>query len=139
MNVLAILLSALILSPAAEAKTVSANKNSASSNPKFLALCDQFVKDSLALSPVSASQAGYHKHRDPETGKILELDAELDDVSAAAFEHQRTFYQQWRTRFQKETPLASWIKRSRNSPTPIRSSSRLPWMRTKVMSVRWIR
>jgi uncharacterized protein (DUF885 family) len=107
MNVLAILLSALILSPAAEAKTVSANKNSASSNPKFLALCDQFVKDSLALSPVSASQAGYHKHRDPETGKILELDAELDDVSAAAFEHQRTFYQQWRTRFQKETPLAS--------------------------------
>ena len=88
MNVLAILLSALILSAAAEAETMSANKKPASSNPKFLALCDQFVKDSLALSPVSASQAGYHKHA-REAGKILELDAELDDVSAAAFEHQR--------------------------------------------------
>jgi len=106
MNVLAILLSALILSAAAEAETMSANKKPASSNPKFLALCDQFVKDSLALSPVSASQAGYHKHA-REAGKILELDAELDDVSAAAFEHQRKFYQEWRSRFEKETPLAS--------------------------------
>ena len=107
MNVLAILLSALILSAAAEAKTMSANKNSASGNPQFLALCDQFVKDSLALSPVSASQAGYHKHSNRRTGKTRELDAELDDVSAAAFEHQRRFYQEWRARFQKETPLAS--------------------------------
>ena len=28
---------------------------------KFATLSDQFMKDSLALSPVSASAAGYHK------------------------------------------------------------------------------
>ena len=32
-------------------------------NAKFAQMTDQFVKDSLALSPVSASQAGYHKHQ----------------------------------------------------------------------------
>ena len=100
-----ILLSALILTAAAEAQTMSANQSSG--NPKFLALCDQFVKDSLALSPVGASQAGYHKHVDPKTKKTVELDAELDDVSGKAFEEQLRFYRQWRQRFQKETPIAS--------------------------------
>ncbi len=81
--------------------------NQTSGNPKFLALCDQFVKESLALSPVGASQAGYHKHVDPRTKKTVELDAELDDVSSKAFEEQLRFYRQWRQRFQKETPIAS--------------------------------
>jgi len=91
--------------PAVEAQTMSANQSSG--NPKFLALCDQFVKESLALSPVGASQAGYHKHLDPKTKKTVELDAELDDVSARAFEEQLRFYREWRQRFQKETPIAS--------------------------------
>ena len=43
-------------------------------------MTDQFVKDSLALSPVSASQAGYHKHLDRKTGQTIDLDAQLDDV-----------------------------------------------------------
>ena len=86
---------------------MSANNNSASGNPKFLTLCDQFVKESLALSPVSASQAGYHKHVDPKTKKSLELDAELDDMSAQGFDEQLRFYREWRQRFQKETPIAS--------------------------------
>jgi len=108
MRVLVILWSALIiLTAAAEPKTMSENQNSRSDNPKFLALSDQFVKESLALSPVGASQAGYHKHRNVKTGKTVELDGELDDVSAAAFEHQRKFYQEWRARFQEETPIAS--------------------------------
>ena len=51
-------------------------------NAKFAQMTDQFVKDSLVLSPVSASQAGYHKHLDPKTGKTIDLDAQLDDVSA---------------------------------------------------------
>ncbi len=104
MKCLLILLSALILTAAAEAQTMSANK---SFNPKFLALYDQFVKESLALSPVGASQAGYHKHVDPKTKKTIELDAELDDVSAKAFDEQLRFYRQWRERFQKDTPITS--------------------------------
>ncbi|HWH61605.1 MAG TPA: DUF885 domain-containing protein [Terriglobales bacterium] len=105
MKSLLILVSALILTAAAEAQTMSANKSSG--NPKFLALCDQFVKESLAMSPVGASQAGYHKHVDPKTKKTVELDAELDDVSAEAFDEQLHFYRQWRQRFQKDTPIAS--------------------------------
>lgn len=84
-----------------------ANKDSASGNPRFLALCDQFVKQVLALSPVSASQAGYHKHVDPKSKKTVELDAELDDISAKVYADQLRFYRQWRERFQKETPISS--------------------------------
>ena len=73
---------------------------------KFAEMTDRFVKDSLALSPVSASQAGYHKHTDPRTGKTIALDAQLDDVSPQAMETQVRFYSEWRARFQKETPIA---------------------------------
>jgi uncharacterized protein (DUF885 family) len=76
-------------------------------NAKFSQMCDEFVKDSLALSPVNASQAGYHQHTDPKTGKTIALDAQLDDVGAAGVAAQKTFYQDWRNRFQKETPIAS--------------------------------
>jgi len=76
-------------------------------NAKFAAMTDQFVKDSLALSPVNASQAGYHKHKDPKTGKTVDLDAQLDDVSPQAMAVQEKFYRDWRNRFQTETPIAS--------------------------------
>ena len=69
-------------------------------------MTDQFVKDSLALSPVNASQAGYHKHLDPKTGKTIDLDAQLDDVSAQGVAAQAKFYRDWRQRFQTETPVA---------------------------------
>ena len=61
------------------------------------------MKESLALSPVSASYAGYHKHPG-EAPETIELDALLDDVSPAAFAEQRRFYAGWRERFAKETP-----------------------------------
>jgi len=77
------------------------------SNAKFAQMTDQFVKDSLALSPVSASGAGYHKHKDPKTGKEIDLDAQLDDVSPQAMAVQEKFYRDWRKRFQTETPIAS--------------------------------
>lgn len=38
-------------------------------NAKFAQMSDEFVKDSLVLSPVTASGAGYHKHTDPKTGE----------------------------------------------------------------------
>src|SRR5260221_1244161 len=86
---------------------MSSRKKSQSGSAKFSALCDRFVKDSLALSPVGASQAGYHKHIEPKTGKTIALDAELDDVGAAAVAAQVQFYRHWRSRFQTETPVAA--------------------------------
>jgi uncharacterized protein (DUF885 family) len=71
---------------------------------KFAALSDQFMKDSLAWSPVSASAAGYHSHRDPKSGRPLALDALLDDFSLESFATQREFYANWRERFHKQTP-----------------------------------
>jgi uncharacterized protein (DUF885 family) len=85
----------------------STTSNSTASNPKFAQLSEQFIHESLVLSPIAASQAGYHKHTDAKTGKVIELDAELDDLSPPAVEQQRTFYNQWRDRFHKETPQAS--------------------------------
>src|ERR1700746_1778965 len=80
-------------------------KSDANASAKFSAMEDQFVKDSLALSPVSASQAGYHKHVDAKTGKTILLDAELDDVSPAAISTQQMFYRDWRDKFRKQTPI----------------------------------
>jgi uncharacterized protein (DUF885 family) len=71
---------------------------------KFAALSDQFMKESLALSPSSASAAGYH-HHDPKTGKTIEMDALLDDLSLESTAQQRAFYANWRERFREETPL----------------------------------
>ena len=78
-----------------------------SASEKFAQLSDQFMKDSLAMSPTNASAAGYHKHIDPKTGKTIELDALLDDMSLAAFAKQRAFYAKWQQRFRSETPVAS--------------------------------
>jgi uncharacterized protein (DUF885 family) len=55
--------------------------------------------DSLALSPVNASQAGYHKRVDPKTGKTIELDALLDDLGPQGVAKQHAFYKQWQDRF----------------------------------------
>ncbi|HXN27077.1 MAG TPA: DUF885 domain-containing protein [Candidatus Acidoferrales bacterium] len=65
------------------------------------------MKDSLALSPSSASAAGYHTHRDAKTGKTIALDAVLDDLSLESIAQQRAFYADWRERFHKETPAAA--------------------------------
>src|SRR5580704_53713 len=70
---------------------------------KFAVLSDQFMKASLALSPVSASAAGYHSHMDPRSGRPLALDALLDDFSPQSFATQRDFYARWRERFHKES------------------------------------
>ena len=76
----------------------------AAASKQFAVLSDQFMKDSLALSPLSASAAGYHSHLDAKTGKNIALDAELDDLSLESIARQRAFYANWRERFHKETP-----------------------------------
>src|SRR6202050_4235219 len=85
----------------------SAKSAQAQAASKFAELSDRFMKDSLALSPSSASQAGYHKHIDPKTGKTIELDALLDDMSLESIAAQRAFYAQWRERFRNETPVSA--------------------------------
>jgi len=77
------------------------------SNGKFAGLAEQFIHETLAQSPSSASQAGYHHYRNPKTGKDLALDSLLDDVSPAGFAAQRELYTKWRGRFHTETPVAS--------------------------------
>ncbi len=65
------------------------------SGPSFDAMVEEFVLGSLALSPVSATQAGYHKH------KGANLDTALDDFSVAGIQSQRQFYVNFRTRLDK--------------------------------------
>ena len=84
----------------------STDAHSPPSNAKFSAMEDQFVKESLALSPVNASQAGYHKHVD-KSGKTIRLDAQLDDVGPEGMAAQMKFYREWRDRFRKEAPVSS--------------------------------
>jgi uncharacterized protein (DUF885 family) len=93
-------------SMAAAAEINSAGKAAA----KFAELSDQFMKESLVLNPTSASQAGYHKHKDLKTGKVIELDAQLDDLSQEGIDRQRAFYGAWQRRFSDETPVASLDK-----------------------------
>jgi uncharacterized protein (DUF885 family) len=52
----------------------------------FSKLTEDFVYGSLALSPVSATQAGYHEHDG------VRLDDRLDDFSPAGIEKERKFY-----------------------------------------------
>ena len=104
-----LLLSSVLFSLAAAQtmKPTEQSKAAAPDNAKFMVMADQFVKESLALSPVNASQAGYHKHVDAKSGKTIMLDAQLDDVGAEGTAAQLKFYRDWRHKFQTETPVAS--------------------------------
>ena len=85
---------------------ISHAQSSSDSNAKFAALSEEFIHTTLALTPSNASQAGYHLHKDPKTGKMIPLDALLDDVSAAGWAEQRRVYAEFRERFRAETPVA---------------------------------
>jgi uncharacterized protein (DUF885 family) len=66
------------------------------SNPDhFSKLSEDFVHGSLALSPVSATAAGYHEHNG------IRLDQQIDDWSSRAIEQQRSFYTDFRDRFDR--------------------------------------
>jgi uncharacterized protein (DUF885 family) len=60
--------------------------------PDLSALTDDFVYESLALSPVSATSAGYHQH------KGANLDEQIDDFSAAGIDQQHKFYTDFHNR-----------------------------------------
>ncbi len=67
----------------------------------FSDLTSQFVYSTLAMSPVTATSAGYHRHDG------LPLDELLDDYSEAALQRQRQFYRGFRRRLQSEVVLDS--------------------------------
>src|SRR5580704_13039109 len=58
----------------------------------FSKAVDDFVYGSLALSPVSATSAGYHEHQG------VRLDERLDDLSQGGLQEQRQFYFGFRDR-----------------------------------------
>jgi uncharacterized protein (DUF885 family) len=58
----------------------------------FSKLTDEFVYGSLALSPVSATIAGYHEHQG------VRLDEKLDDFSPSGIQEQRQFFSGFRER-----------------------------------------
>jgi uncharacterized protein (DUF885 family) len=63
--------------------------------PSFDSLSEEFVYGTLALSPTSATQAGYHEHRG------VRLDDALDDYSEQGIRNQRQFYADFRSRLDK--------------------------------------
>jgi uncharacterized protein (DUF885 family) len=87
-------------------KTSATDASGTAAARQFAVLSEQFMKESLVLSPVSASAAGYHVHHDAATGKDIELDALLDDMGLESIAKQRAFYAAWRERFRAETPPA---------------------------------
>jgi uncharacterized protein (DUF885 family) len=64
----------------------------APAKPDLGSLTDDFVYGSLALSPVSATSAGYHEH------KGAHLDGEIDDFSASGIDQQHKFYSDFHNR-----------------------------------------
>lgn len=58
-------------------------------------IVNDFVYGSLALSPVTATAAGYHRH------KSVQLDEQLDDYSAAGVKKAIDFYRDLQTRIGK--------------------------------------
>jgi uncharacterized protein (DUF885 family) len=63
--------------------------------PSFDSLTEGFVYGTLALSPASATQSGYHQHQH------VNLDEALDDFSAQSIASQRQFYMDFRGRLEK--------------------------------------
>jgi uncharacterized protein (DUF885 family) len=58
----------------------------------FSKVTEDFVYGSLALSPISATSAGYHEHHGAH------LDDQLDDLTGSGFAEQRQFYFGFRDR-----------------------------------------
>jgi len=80
------------------AATVSCNRSSPPPAPGFEQLTDDFTFGTLAISPVTATQTGYHEHDGAQ------LDETLDDYSAAGIDAQRRFYESIQKRLGQINP-----------------------------------
>src|SRR6476646_10769851 len=74
----------------ASKQSTSNSANTASSD--FEKMTDDLIYGSLALSPVNATQTGYHEHNG------VQLDEMIDDFSPAGIDAQRKFYEDFRNR-----------------------------------------
>ena len=83
---------ALLCAGCSGQKPAPAANNPPASSSDFEKLTDDLLYGSLALSPVSATQAGYHEHNG------VQLDDMLDDFSPAGMDAQRKFYEDFQTR-----------------------------------------
>jgi len=91
-----------------------------SPNRDFSKVTEEFVYSSLALSPVSATAAGYHDHHG------IQLDEMLDDYSSSGLAEQRSFYQNFRERLNNikpESHCSSWTPSKATGTTPPSTSS----------------
>ena len=79
----------------------------------FAEFASRFTGDSLALSPPSATLAGLHRHRDPETGREMDLDRELDDVSAEGTAGKVRYYRGTLEALDREFPAESLPEQER--------------------------
>ena len=86
--IISLLLCASCSTPKPASTTNTANSGAAD----FDKLNDDLIYGSLALSPVTATQTGYHEHNG------VQLDEMLDDFSPAGIEAQRKFYQDFQAR-----------------------------------------
>ncbi len=77
---------------------VTAMEGCAKRPSEFQGAVEDFVYSTLALSPVTATQAGYHVHQG------VRLDERLDDFSDAGIALQRDFYQGFRSRLASLPP-----------------------------------
>src|SRR5689334_24129696 len=83
---------------AAALAVISAGCNMSQQKQDFSRVTEDFVYSTLALSPVSATSAGYHEHRGAA------LDEMLDDYSAQGIQQQRTMFQGFRDRLNGAKP-----------------------------------
>jgi uncharacterized protein (DUF885 family) len=73
----------------------------------FSQLSEEFVYTTLSFSPVTATATGLHEY------KGQKLDEELDDMSPAALDHQRQYYERFRVRLQADVNTARLPPESR--------------------------
>src|SRR5215468_10547136 len=89
---LSIILALLCASCSGQKPAPAASDNPPASNSDFEKLTDDLLYGSLALSPVTATQMGYHEHNG------VQLDEMIDDFSPSGIDVQRKFYQEFQTR-----------------------------------------
>lgn len=65
-------------------------------DPKFSSLTEEFIYQTLAFSPVTATAQGLHRRR--VSGRMMVFDTELDDLSTASIQKQVQFYNGFKER-----------------------------------------
>src|SRR5438132_3793448 len=82
----------LVGSLGCSAPATTGNSDAPRSAADFEKLTDDLLYGSLALSPVAATQTGYHVHNG------VQLDEQIDDFSVAGMDAQRRFWEGLKTR-----------------------------------------